>query len=144
MQCTYKTGSPTGLTNIHIAALSRAARGKAAAMFMNFEAIQKFGKDQIEATTAATAELTKGLQTIATEATDYSKKSMASSKEHMEKLMAVKKLDEAMTLQTDFAKSAYEGFVAQLTKMTELYTSVAKEAFKPVEGIIAKAQVAAK
>ena len=113
-------------------------------MFMNFEAIQKFGKDQIEATTAATAELTKGLQTIATEATDYSKKSMASSKEHMEKLMAVKKLDEAMTLQTDFAKSAYEGFVAQLTKMTELYTSVAKEAFKPVEGIIAKAQVAAK
>ena len=113
-------------------------------MFTNFEAIQKFGKDQIEASTAATAELTKGLQTIATEATDYSKKSMASGKEHMEKLMAVKKLDEAVALQTDFAKTAYEGFVAQVTKMTELYTSVAKEAFKPVEGMMTNAQVSAK
>ena len=31
------------------------------------------------------------------------------------------------------AKSAYESFVAQATKFGEIYTSIAKEAFKPVE-----------
>ena len=56
----------------------------------------------------------------------------------------VKKLDEAITLQTDYAKSSYEGFVAQATKMGEMYQAVAKEAFKPVEGAIAKMQAAAK
>jgi phasin family protein len=113
-------------------------------MSYDFEAIQKFSKEQIEASTAALTEVTKGLQAIATETTDYSKKSIESGSAFVEKLLGVKKLDEAITLQTDFAKQAYEGFVAQATKISELYTNVAKEAFKPVEGAIAKVQAVAK
>jgi hypothetical protein len=40
---------------------------------------------------------------------------------------------EALALQTDFAKSAYEDFVAEATKIGELYSSIAKEVFKPIE-----------
>ncbi|PPD20747.1 MAG: phasin family protein, partial [Methylocystis sp.] len=47
--------------------------------------------------------------------------------------IAVKKIDEAFQLQSDFAKSAYEDFMAEATKLGELYTSLAKEAFKPIE-----------
>ncbi len=107
-------------------------------MAYDFEAFQKFGKEQFEAASAAMTEVTKGLQAIATEATDFSKKSFEDGSAFVEKLVGVKKMDEAITLQTEFAKSSYEGFVAQATKMGEMYQAVAKEAFKPVEGAIAK------
>jgi hypothetical protein len=45
----------------------------------------------------------------------------------------VKKVDEAVQLQTEFAKSAYEDFVAGATRIGELYTAMAKDAFKPFE-----------
>jgi hypothetical protein len=50
---------------------------------------------------------------------------------HFEKLMGVKKLDEAIQLQWDFAKTAYEDFVAEATMIGEMYSNLAKEAFKP-------------
>lgn len=113
-------------------------------MINNIETFQKFSKEQMDAATAATAAMTKGFQAIATEATDYSKKSFESSSAVMEKLMAAKTPDAAFQIQSDYAKTAYEGFVAQATKMGELYTNLAKEAMKPVETAFAKAQDAVK
>jgi hypothetical protein len=55
----------------------------------------------------------------------------------------VTKFEQAIALQQDFAKSSYEGFVAEMTKLGEMYANVAKEAFKPVEGAIAKVKTAA-
>ena len=45
----------------------------------------------------------------------------------------MKTIDEAIKLQSDFAKSAYEDFVAQATKIGEMYSSLAKDAFKPIK-----------
>jgi hypothetical protein len=101
-------------------------------MSVNFPDIKAFGKAPFEAFTAATASSTKGLQAIAAETTDYSKKSFEKSRAHFEKLMGVKKIDEAIQLQSDFAKSAYEDFVAQATKIGDMYSTLAKEAFKPI------------
>jgi hypothetical protein len=39
------------------------------------------------------------------------------------------------------AKSAYEGFVAQATRMSELYADMAKEIYKPFEGRHRQGQV---
>lgn len=113
-------------------------------MSYDFEALQKFGKEQFEAATVAMTEVAKGLQAIATEAGDYSKKSMETGSAFYEKLIGVKKLDEAVSLQSEFAKKSYEGFVAQANKMGEMYAAVAKEAFKPVEGAISKIQASVK
>lgn len=108
----------------------------------NFESLQAFGKEQMEATAASASSVTKSLQAIAAEAGDYSKKSLEQNTAFVEKLLTVRKLDEAVALQQDFAKSSYEGFVAQMTKMGELYTGLAKEAFKPVETAMAKVKAA--
>jgi hypothetical protein len=102
-------------------------------MVATFESVQQLGKEQFEAVSAAAAAFTKGWQTIAAETTDYSKKSFEKSRLLAEKLIGVKKIDEAIQLQSDFAKGAYEDFVAEATKLGELYSSLAKEAFKPVE-----------
>jgi hypothetical protein len=101
-------------------------------MTSNFPELKVFGLPSFEAFAAATGSSRKGLQAIATETMDYSKKSFEKSRVLFEKLMTVKKLDEAIQLQSDFAKSAYEDFVAQAAKIGEMYSSLAKEAFKPI------------
>jgi hypothetical protein len=50
----------------------------------------------------------------------------------------VKSLDKAMEAQTDFARSAYETFVAESQKIAGLYSDLAKTAFKPVETVVSK------
>ncbi|MBX9740429.1 MAG: phasin family protein [Beijerinckiaceae bacterium] len=113
-------------------------------MFKNLEEMQKFSKDQMDSAAAAATTLSKSVQQIAIEATDYSKKSLETSTQFVEKLLGAKSLDSAVQIQSEYAKSAYEGFVAQATKFGEMYTSLAKEAFKPVEAVVAKAQAVAK
>lgn len=104
-------------------------------MVANFDSVQQMGKEQFEAISTATAALTKGWQSIAAETTDYSNKSFEKSRVLAEKLLGVKKIDEAFQIQSDFAKSTYEDFIAEATKIGELYSSMTKEAFKPVETV---------
>jgi phasin family protein len=115
-----------------------AAQPKVFHMAFNIEEFQKFSKDQIESATTAASTLSKGVQEIAAEAAEYSKKSLEDSTALVEKLLGAKTLDTAIQLQSDYAKSAYETFVSKATKFGELYTSLAKEAFKPMEAAIAK------
>ncbi len=86
------------------------------------------------ATIAATNESTaKALQAIARETTDYSRQAFEKCRLHFEKLMGVKKFDEAIQLQSDFAKTAYEEFVDEATKIGEMYANLVKEAFEPLK-----------
>jgi hypothetical protein len=101
-------------------------------MSIKFPEIKAFDTAQFEAFATAADSSTKGLQAIAAETTDYSKKSFERTRQLCEKLVGVKKIDEAIKLQSDFAKSAYEDFVAQATKMGGMYASLAKESFKSI------------
>jgi hypothetical protein len=112
-------------------------------MTPNFDEFQKFGKEQLEAASSVAASLAKGLQTIAAETSDYSKKSLENNSAYVEKLLGATSIDTAIQIQSEYAKSAYEGFVAQATKIGELYTVLARETFKPVETAFAKVQGAA-
>jgi hypothetical protein len=113
-------------------------------MVKNFDEIQKYGKDNMDATMKAWGQLSKGVQAIAAETADYSKKSYEEGTATLEKLFGAKSLDKAIEIQTAYAKSAYEGFVAQATKMGELYAELAKESCKPFEHFAGKASVATK
>jgi hypothetical protein len=91
------------------------------------------GKEQSSAAAAATTCFAKTLQTIATETADYSKKAMENNSAFMEKLLGAKSYDAAIQIQSEYWKTSYASFVAQSTKIGELYSNLAKEAFKPVE-----------
>ena len=108
-------------------------------MLKNFEDFQKLGKENVDTCMRQFGTVSKGWQAIATEVADYSKKSFEHSTAAMESLLGAKSLEKAIEIQTDYVKTAYEGFVAQATKMGELYTDLAKETYKPLEGILAKA-----
>jgi len=109
----------------------------AAAEFASYLKIAPSGPN---AATATATNWTKGMQEIATQTTDFSKKSFEATQGLFEKLIGAKTLDKAIEIQTEFAKQSYEGAVAQTTKLGELYAGLMKEAFKPVEQAFAKAQ----
>jgi hypothetical protein len=108
-------------------------------MIEKFEEFQKLGKDNAELAAQSFATFQKGAQAIAVEVADYSKKSFEEGSAAFEKLLGVKSLDKAIEVQTSYFKNAYEGFVAQATKLGTLYSDVAKDTYKPYEGVIAKA-----
>ena len=102
------------------------------------EDIQNYGKEQYETAVAAATGLQNGLQALATAYGDYSKKSYEDTKSLVEKLSGVKSLDKAIEAQSEYAKTAYETFVADSQKIAGLYGDLAKQAYKPVESLIAK------
>jgi len=105
----------------------------------NFAEFQKVSQRQVEAFTAMTTAWGNGLQELANESTEFSKKSFAASTATFEKLIAAKSVDAAAQIQAEFAKSAFEGFVAQSNKVTELVSKLASETMKPVESVFVKA-----
>ena len=107
-------------------------------MLKNFEDFQKLGKENVDTCMKQFGTVSKGWQAIATEVADYSKKSFEHGTATLESLLGAKSLEKAIEIQSDYVKTAYEGFVAQSSKLGELYTDLAKETYKPLEGILAK------
>jgi hypothetical protein len=103
-------------------------------MVRNIDEVQQLGKDNMDATLKSFGAVSKSLQTIAIEVADYSKRAFEQGSAASEKLLGVKSLDKAFEVQSDYLKTSYEGFVAQATKLGELYADLAKEVYKPFEG----------
>ena len=106
----------------------------------NLDDMQKVGKDNMDATLRSFGAVSKSVQAIAVEVADYSKKSFEEGSAAAEKLFGAKSLDKAIEIQTDYAKTAYEGFVAKASKIGELYADLAKETYKPFETLMTKAK----
>ena len=102
------------------------------------EEIQQYGKEHFETVVASANTLQSGVQAIATAYGDYTKKSFEDGKSFVEKLAGVKSLDKAIEVQTEYAKTAYEAFVAESQKIAGLYADLAKQTYKPLEGLVAK------
>jgi hypothetical protein len=111
-------------------------------MLKNFDEFQKVGKDHMDSTLKAWGQVSKGVQAIAAETADYSKKSFEEGSTALEQLLGARSFEKAVEIQTAYAKTAYEGFVAQATKMGELYADLAKESYKPFESFVGKIPVA--
>jgi phasin family protein len=107
---------------------------------VNIEEFHQRGKEQYDAVIASAGTVTKGVQAIATAYADYSKKSFEESKGFVEKLAGAKSIEKAVEFQSEYAKTAYALFVAEMTRISELYKDLAKETYKPLASLVAKAE----
>jgi hypothetical protein len=107
-------------------------------MVNKIDEMQQFGKDNMDATMKSLGLYSKSAQAIAVELADYSKKVFEQGTAATEKLIGSKSLEKAFEVQSDYIKSSYEGFVAEATKLGELYVDLAKEAYKPFESQFSK------
>ena len=102
-------------------------------MIMNMAEMQKLGQANMETSMKLFGELNKGWQAIAAEMTDYTKRSFEEGSATLDKVMSSKSVEQATEIQSEFAKRAYEDYMAQLSKISGMYADLAKEAYKPVE-----------
>ena len=109
-------------------------------MFQNFDGLQKLAKANMDASMKSFDLMTKNFQTIATEMTDYTKRSVENSTKTLEKLVGAKSMDQIVQVQSEYAKAAYEEYLAEATKLGKLCADLGTEAFKPYEGLTAKAR----
>jgi phasin family protein len=93
-----------------------------------------YGKETVEAYMKAANAAGKGAETLHNEIYSYSKQSVEDSISAVKAVLGSKSAHEAFELQTDFAKTAFDSYVGQVTKLNEIFVSTAKEAFEPLQG----------
>ena len=79
-----------------------------------------------EATSRAVVEFNKGLREIAEEMSEYSKRSFEDVFRAWQHFVEARPLRQLMAIQTRHAQSAYEAYVAELSRLGELYLSLTR------------------
>ena len=102
------------------------------------EDFQRVGKDGFDAAVSSFGEVNKGLQAIAAEVTEYTKKAFEDGTHAFEQLLGAKSFEQVIEIQSQYAKKAYDAWVAEASKLGEMYAAVARDAYKPVEKAVTK------
>ncbi len=89
-------------------------------------------KQNLEALTASATAAQKGVEALSTQALSYSKTSWENGVAAAQTIAQARSVQEMIELQTNFAKSAMETYLAEVTKMTETMTASVKDSFKPI------------
>ena len=95
--------------------------------------LASFQKESMEAFMEAAGIASKGAEKIQAELTAYIKTSSEGLSEASKAIMSSKSIQTAMELQSSYAKTAFEAYVAEMKKVSELVTGTTKSAFEPLQ-----------
>ena len=102
------------------------------------EEYQRLSKEGFDTAVRSFAEVNKGFQALTAEMTDYSKRAFEDGCRAWEQLVGAKSFERAFEIQSQYAKNAYDSYIAEVSKLGEMYASLARNAHKPVEQAVAK------
>ena len=94
-------------------------------------------KKNLEAIVASTTAATRGAEALGAHAMAFSKQALEDQVAAAKSLAGAKSVQEAIELQTGWAKSAMEGYLANFGKFNEVVTESVKEAMKPLNERVA-------
>ncbi|HYG25933.1 MAG TPA: TIGR01841 family phasin [Caulobacteraceae bacterium] len=104
-------------------------------------------KQNLEALVASATAATKGAEAVSAQTIAFSKQAFEEQVAAAKQLAGAKSVQEAFELQTAWAKSAFESYIANFGKLTETVTESVKETVKPlnerVAAVAERAQAAA-
>lgn len=89
-------------------------------------------KKNLEAVVASVTAATKGAEALGAQAMAFSKKSFEDQVTAAKSLSGAKSVQEVVELQTSFAKSALEAYMAEVTRMSETVSASVKDSMKPL------------
>ena len=101
-------------------------------MINNLEDMQKLGQSNVDNAMRMFGEWNKNWQAIAEEMGDYTKRSFEEGSATLEKLMASKSVEQAIEIQTSYAKRAYDDYMQEASKIGGIYANMATKAYEPV------------
>src|SRR5690348_14279077 len=102
-----------------------------------YDQLLGFSKETVEAYVKSANAAGKGAETLHNEIYSYSKQSIEDSIAATKAVLGSKSIHEAFELQTDFAKTAFDAYVSEMTKLSELFVSTTKQTFEPLQGRVA-------
>lgn len=94
--------------------------------------VNAHSKKNLEAVIASVTASTKGAEALGAQAMAYSKKAVESQVAAAKSLSGAKSIQEVVELQTTFAKSALEAYMAEFSKMSEILSASMKDSVKPL------------
>jgi phasin family protein len=89
-------------------------------------------KKNLEAVVASATAAAKGAEALGAQAVAYSKKAMEDQVAAAKTLSGAKSFQEVVELQSAFAKSAFEAYIAEVTKASATMTAAVKDSFQPI------------
>ena len=108
-------------------------------MAQTYEDFSRYGRDFAESSAQSLESLSSRAQAIASEATEYTRKSVEANGAFVEALFSARSIEDAVDVQADYVRRSYEAFVAEASRIGELYANLARDAYKPFESLIATA-----
>src|SRR5258706_2021624 len=98
-----------------------------------YESVGEFNKDTVEAYIASATVVGKGLQSVAQESSSYAKRAIEDAVAASKAIMSSKSIIEAIELQMSFTKTAFSGYVSQLSRINGALVATAKESSAPLQ-----------
>jgi phasin family protein len=96
------------------------------------EELTELSKGNVEALVASTKVVAKGLETVGQEVAEYSRKSFEDASAALKGFAEVKSATDFFRLQSDFARSQFDGFVAESSKLSETMIKLAGDVAEPL------------
>jgi phasin family protein len=94
--------------------------------------VNGYSKKNLEAVIASVTAATKGAETLGAQAMAFSKSSIEGQVAAAKSLAGAKSIQDVVELQTAYAKSALETYMAEVGKMSETVASSVKDSLKPL------------
>jgi hypothetical protein len=88
-----------------------------------------------EAASRSFTEANQGFQAIAAEMMQYSKAAFDDGIRTWGELIGVRSLEQAIQIQSEYAKRVYDNHMAELSKLGEMCMGMVRDASKPVEDV---------
>ena len=106
--------------------------------------LNALSKRNLEAMVASMTAATKGAESVGSQAMNYSKRSMEDGVAAAKALASAKSIQEVVELQTAYAKTALETYLAEMNRMSETVAASVKDSLAPlnerVTAVMEKAQ----
>ncbi len=90
------------------------------------------GKQNLEAMVASAAAAQKGVETLSAQSVAFTKKSWEDGVAAAKSMTQARSIQELLELQTTWAKSATEAYLAEVTRATDVLTASVKDSFQPI------------
>jgi phasin family protein len=98
------------------------------------ESVGEFNKDNLQAYIQSATVVGKSLQSAAQESSSYAKQAIEDAIAASKAMMNAKSISDVIELQTSFTKTAFSGYVRQLSRINDAFVATAKESAAPLQG----------
>jgi phasin family protein len=97
-----------------------------------FADLNSHSKRNLEAMVASVTAATKGAETLGAQVTAYAKKATEDQIAAAKSLTTAKSLQEAVELQTSFAKSFLDSYLAEMNRWSDTVSGSVRESLRPI------------